>query len=150
MSRLRIALNGARGRMGAEIMELCRNSEEFYICATLDNKISEKNYDTFTRLHELSSKKPDVVIDFSSPKGAMDLSKWCGEHKIPLVIGTTGFSSGEEKKIQAASSKTPVFKSANFSVGINALNMAMQLFAQKFGPAEVQIEEIHHKHPFCP
>src|SRR5690242_2618889 len=99
MSSLRIALNGARGRMGQEITELVKKNDAFYICATVDRKISEKNYESYVRINQLSAQKPHVVIDFSSPSGTLEILQWCVQNKCPVIIGTTGFTDKETKKI---------------------------------------------------
>ena len=63
------------------------------------------------------------------------------------VIGTTGFSTAEEKKIILASKKAIIIKSGNMSIGINILqqivNRASSLFNDTFN---IEVLETHHKH----
>ncbi len=147
MKTLRLAINGANGRMGQEIMALVkRTGDRFYITATVDEKIGGESFDTHTRMSNLKATKPDVLIDFSSPKGALQIAQWCLENKKPLVIGTTGFTPQERKKFETMSKKIPILISANMSPGVNALAEALKTFSQTYKTCDVSIEEIHHKH----
>ncbi len=40
---------------------------------------------------------------------------------LPCVICSTGLSKEDEAVLEAASTKTPIFRSANMSVGVNVL-----------------------------
>ncbi len=145
MKVIRVALSGASGRMGREIALLAKQKGEFTICAGLDQKISVGEFETYTRLVSLEQRKPDVVIDFSSPAGTMEIVDWCVKKKKAIVIGTTGFKLKNFNLIEKASKKIPIFMSPNMSLGVNAMREAMQAFLKAYGSCEIEIEEIHHK-----
>ena len=121
----KISVFGAAGRMGQEVIKFVKRDLEFAL-------VQEKN------------EKPDVVIDFSSPEGALEISKWCTNNGVPLVSGTTGLSESQEKEFMEASKSIPLFWSPNLSMGLNAMVLAIKEFSQNFSQGEVTIEEVHH------
>lgn len=62
--------------------------------------------------------KCDVVIDFSHPDNLDCILNYCIDNNLPLVIGTTGYSINQEKKIYEYSNIIPICKDSNFSEGI--------------------------------
>jgi 4-hydroxy-tetrahydrodipicolinate reductase len=88
----------------------------------------------------------DGVIDFSNPKASLKLLDIMRDIKKPIVIGTTGFSEEEKKKINDASAKIPVLFSPNMSLGVNLLfkltELASKVLANDF---DVEVFEAHHK-----
>ena len=72
--------------------------------------------------------KVDSIIDFSSHFNLDMVLDYAINHKIPLVIGTTGYDNEELNKIKEASKIIPIMHSSNYSVGINLLNKLLQNF----------------------
>jgi 4-hydroxy-tetrahydrodipicolinate reductase len=62
-----------------------------------------------------------VIIDFSNPDALESIVEYAVNNKIPLVMATTGLSSDQKSALKAASTKIPVFFSANMSLGVNLL-----------------------------
>jgi len=62
----------------------------------------------------------DVAVEFSTPGAVLDNIRKIATARIPLVVGTTGWSEhlSEAKSIVAANDSTLVW-SPNFSVGVN-------------------------------
>ena len=68
-----------------------------------------------------------VIIDFSLA-GALDgLLAQAGELGAALVSGTTGFSAAQQERLDAFAAEHPVVHASNFSVGIPALQMLLQM-----------------------
>jgi 4-hydroxy-tetrahydrodipicolinate reductase len=89
---------------------------------------------------------PDVMIDFSLPVGTMACLDLCKKHRIPLVIGTTGFDKAQLSRIKAASKIIPCLLSPNMSLGANLLFRLSAAAAQALGPDyDVEIIETHHR-----
>ena len=88
----------------------------------------------------------DVVIDFSSPALLGDILAYCEKTGAAAVLATTGYSPDDLAAIEKASKKIAVFKTANFSVGVNLLvklvNEAAAFLGEKF---DVEIVEKHHR-----
>lgn len=144
--KIAVAIVGASGRMGQELVNLLRRNKELTLCAVVDNKPEGNLKRLSTTLDDLKKKKPKVVIDFSSPEGTVKIAQWCQEKKVALVTGTTGLSEAQKKIVKQASKHAPVFSSANMSVGVNALISALKAFSKQFQDCDVEIEEVHHRH----
>ncbi len=92
-------------------------------------------------------RKPDVVIDFSSPEMAMELVELCMEHHIDIIIGTTGFSAAQLKRIKDYSSISDIaiLYAPNITLGVNVLLVMAQLAAKYLDGYDFNITEIHYK-----
>ena len=65
-----------------------------------------------------------VIIDFSSPAGAVAAAQYGAANGLPCVICSTGLSREDEAALEAASTRTPIFRSANMSVGVERADRA--------------------------
>lgn len=87
----------------------------------------------------------DVIIDFSSPAVLKDELTWAAAHKCPVVLATTGYSAEDLKLIDECSKKIAVFKTANFSLGVNLLVKLVKDAAAALGENfDIEIIEKHH------
>ena len=87
----------------------------------------------------------EVVIDFTIHSAATALAEEAADLGIPIVIGTTGMSADEKKRIAAAATKIPIIHAPNFSVGVNVLFKLATLAARTLGEAyDIEIVEAHH------
>ena len=90
--------------------------------------------------------KADVVIDFSLPEAADRTVDYCVKNNAGLVLGTTGLSDDQRKKIETASSKIPVVCATNMSVGMNALfNLVGRVASMLGDDYDVEVVEQHHR-----
>ncbi len=89
----------------------------------------------------------DVFIDFSfheAVPGHLDQAIASG---IPIVIGTTGFTTDEKDAIASASGRIPIVAAPNMSLGVNLLFAVVEKAARTLGPDyRVRISETHHIH----
>jgi 4-hydroxy-tetrahydrodipicolinate reductase len=89
----------------------------------------------------------DVLVDFTRPAGTMKHLEACLKHRRAMVIGTTGLSEGETRKIREAGKQIAIVFSPNFAVGVNALFAAAAQAAAALGDGyDVEIIEAHHRH----
>ena len=97
---------------------------------------------------EIKQEEADVVIDFASAKAEDALLDYCGAHKLPVVVCTTGLSEEQLQKVAETAKKTAVLKSANMSLGINTLLNLLKSAAKVLAEAgfDMEIVEKHHKH----
>lgn len=100
-------------------------------------------------LNQKALERVDVAIDFSSPNHILDRIKFLSSHKVPLVIGTTGWDQDlEEAKRIIQQNGSACIAAPNFSFGVAIFSkltrFAAQLFS-KFDHYDVAIREEHHR-----
>ena len=130
------------GKMGQMIEKLALDINHSIVAKiTVDNR---------TDLDNLSSDSVDVAIDFSQPSAAPDNIKWCVDHKIPVVVGTTGWASHKAEVDQYCNDNGGTYLVAsNFSIGVNIffkLNKFLAKLMNSQADYEVSMKEIHHTH----
>lgn len=97
-------------------------------------------------MNENDLKNVDAVIDFSVPGATLSLIDLAKKGKIPVVIGTTGFSQDERKRIEEASKDLPVLLSPNMSVGVNLLFKLTEIASKALQEDyDVEVFEAHHR-----
>ncbi len=132
----KIALNGAKGRMGRAICDAASDGDfEFVSLCDIGDEVGD------------AFKLADVIIDFSHHSATLGIVEKAVGHLKPVVIGTTGHDSAEREEIIAHSKSIPLVWSGNYSMGMNLLFY----FAQKAAEAlpelyETEIIEAHHSH----
>lgn len=92
-------------------------------------------------------KKPEAIVDFSSPDMTMEIVELCMEQGISLIIGTTGFSLNQLTKLKeySLSSKIAILYAPNITLGVNVLLAMAQLAAKYLEGYDFNITEIHYK-----
>ena len=96
------------------------------IVAGIDvNPVVLSDYPVFASLEECNT-EADVIVDFASAKAVDHLLDYCGAHKMPLVLCTTGLSPEQIEKVKETSRQTAILRSANMSLGINTLMKLVQ------------------------
>lgn len=144
MKKIRVALQGASGKMGREII-LASESLKDELLITQFIAREKSKLVTIADVSHLSPKNIDVLIDFSEPKAMSKALNWCVQHKIAFVSGTTGISQKQEQQIVTAGKKIPVFWASNFSLGVALMTEMLKVFADQ-DDFDFQIEEFHHRH----
>ncbi len=86
-----------------------------------------------------------VVIDFSLAPALPGLLKQGRKMAAGLVVGTTGYTEENLADLASYVSEFPVVKAANFSIGIPALQMLLQLLARTL-PGEFDAEQVETHH----
>jgi 4-hydroxy-tetrahydrodipicolinate reductase len=88
-----------------------------------------------------------VAIDFSLHSATVELAEICAARGIPLIIGTTGHTDEERKRILVCTKSIPIVWAGNYSIGVNLLFHLTELSARVLGNRyQPEIVEIHHKH----
>ncbi len=91
--------------------------------------------------------KAQVVIDFTSPEGTIAHARAAAARRVPLVIGTTGFTEAQLQELRHISALNAVVFSPNMSVGVNLFWHVAKLLAASCGADyQLAIEETHHVH----
>ena len=124
---LNVYINGLSGKMGQTILHLCDTDHDL-------NVVTTKNLE-----------KIDVVIDFSRPESTLNLLKEFEDHKVPFIIGTTGFTSAQSSIIEKTAYNFPILLAFNVSRGIFTLKNSIKKFLKENKEElKCSIEEIHH------
>jgi 4-hydroxy-tetrahydrodipicolinate reductase len=86
-----------------------------------------------------------AIIDFTTPKVSVELAALAAQARIVHVIGTTGLSSDDERKIKAASRHAVIVKSGNMSLGVTLLAALVKQAARALPGFDIEILETHHR-----
>ena len=143
---VKMIMHGCNGRMGHVIVDLCKEETDIQVVAGVD-AFGENTYDfpVFKSLQECNV-DADVIVDFSNASAVDGLLDYCTAKSIPVVLCSTGLSAEQLDKVKEASSKVAVLKSANMSVGVNALIKVLKEVSPLFAAAgfDIEIVEKHH------
>ena len=93
-------------------------------------------------LEDLAPNSVDVVVDFSVAEGVGHSARWCAEHGVALVVGTTGLTASDRAELATAGERTGVVVAANFAIGAVLAERFAAAAAPYFERAEVI--ELHH------
>jgi 4-hydroxy-tetrahydrodipicolinate reductase len=87
----------------------------------------------------------DVVVDFTHVAAVMDNLRWCVEHGLNVVVGTSGFGDDRLAEVRSWTDGSPdvrVLIAPNFSIGAILMMRFAAQAARFFDSAE--IIELHH------
>ena len=140
-----ILICGAGGKMGSTLLELLKSEAEAKAVCGVDIHAPENAhipvYKTFGEVKE----KVDVIIDFSSPSVLKEELEWAVKNSVPVVLGSTGFDGEQLKFIDECAKKVAIFRTANFSLGVNLLIKLVREAAEVLGDKfDIEIIEKHH------
>lgn len=156
----RIAVIGALGRMGRELIKSVDASESATLGAAIVRPgssvigadigevvgIGNLGVSIVGDLKEVLEDF-DVLIDFTPPQAMLENMQICRDAVKPMVIGTTGFSDKEKASFDAMSKEIPVVFASNFSTGVNVCFKVLELVARVVGEdSDIEIVEAHHRH----
>ncbi|MBI3802402.1 MAG: 4-hydroxy-tetrahydrodipicolinate reductase [Nitrospirae bacterium] len=156
---MKLTISGAAGRMGRAILDSLYHDEALTLGAALERKGHPNiGHDAgeaigvgkwgvvLTDQVKKAVQAGEAIIDFSTPATTIALLQEAVSKKTPMVIGTTGFSSDDDKKIAKAAEKIALVLSPNMSVGVNLLFKLLAETAEALGEAyDIEIVEIHHR-----
>ena len=142
----KIIMHGCNGHMGQVVTAICAADEACEIVAGIDIVDNRENgYPVFTDI-DACDVEADVIIDFAAAVAVDKLLDYAVNRQIPVVLCTTGLSPKQLTKVQEASKRIAILKSANMSLGINTLLKLLKDAANVFAPAgfDIEIVEKHH------
>ncbi len=131
---IKVGVVGARGRLGRVVVRAVTGADDLQVAAEVD---LGDDRDVLTGC--------DVVVDFTHPGAVMDNLRWCVEHGLDVVVGTSGFGEDRLDEVQgwlAAHQQARVLIVPNFSVGAILMMRFAAQAARFFDSAEVI--ELHH------
>ena len=131
---MNVLIVGITGRMGQEVFSLLKPCEN---CVGVSSDTSLEEF-------EKAVKDSFVVIDFSTPKSAIQAAEYCAKYRIPLVSGTTGFTEEEMEKFKSYATHIPMLYASNFSIGIFLMSRLIQMSEKVLNDFDVSIIDRHH------
>jgi 4-hydroxy-tetrahydrodipicolinate reductase len=152
----KMVIIGAAGRMGRRILSLALEAGRFDIVGAVERQghpdigkdagLAAAASQINVKLDTAYPAGADVAIDFSLPEAADKTADYCLKNNTALVLGTTGLSAQQHKKIKSVSAKIPVIYGTNMSVGMNVLFSLVGRAASMLGDEyDIEIIEQHHR-----
>jgi 4-hydroxy-tetrahydrodipicolinate reductase len=156
----RIAITGAAGRMGKNLLQAVLDAPETTLGAAIINPSSSLIGADIGELVGAGKLQVaavgqlaavvdsfDVLIDFTSIELTLANLEFCRVNGKAIVIGTTGFSDEQKSQIAEAGKTIPVVFAPNMSVGVNLcfklLEVAAKVLAEDY---DIEVIEAHHRH----
>jgi len=135
MTNVKVVILGAKGRMGCTLVSCAKADPELDLVGEIDVGDDIKQVlDTC-----------DAIVDFSVAEATDTIAEEVAKCGKALVIGTTGHSAEQKKKVKSFAERIPIVWSANFSTGVNTLFWATGKVAEILGESfDVEIVEAHH------
>lgn len=130
---IRVAVLGARGRVGAQVVRAVEAADDLVLAGAFD--VGDER--------DLSG--ADVAVDFTAPSAVMDNLRACVDAGVHAVVGTTGFDEGRLAELRSWLESAPgvgVLIAPNFGVAA-VLMMRFAAQAARFFDS-VEIVELHH------
>jgi 4-hydroxy-tetrahydrodipicolinate reductase len=160
MEKMKIAVAGAAGRMGRELIRAVHDRADCVIAGAIEQQgslalgqdagllaglgklgvpISDDALELFAKV--------DAVLDFTRPQASVEFAELAANARIVHVLGTTGLGSEDEKRIAAAARHATIVTAGNMSLGVNLLTaLTRQIAAALDADYDIEILEMHHRH----
>ena len=160
MSDMKLAIMGAAGRMGRELIRAVHETPGCAVAGgteaagspavgqdlgdlagvgTLGVSVTDEPLELFARI--------DGILDFTVPAASIAFVELAAQARIVHVMGTTGFSSEDERKIEAAARHATIVKAGNMSLGVNLLMALTKKVSQALDEDfDIEVLEMHHRH----
>lgn len=156
MMTIKIAIAGARGRMGNTAALAAKDASGIEVVAALDYKHGgqyiqegtvndEAGIPIYTSLKELQAvHEPDVLIDVTDPDAVFENASEALRLGIHVVIGTSGLTADMLEKLETLSNEKQksCIIAPNFSIGAVLMMKFAQQAARYLG--DIEILEMHH------
>lgn len=159
MSDMKLAIMGAAGRMGRELIRAVHETEGCVVAGgtetpgsqavghdlgelaglgALGAAVTDEPLELFARI--------DGILDFTAPAASIAFAELAAQARIVHVIGTTGFSDDDERKIEAAARHATIVKAGNMSLGVNLLTALTKKAARALDEDfDIEVLEMHHR-----
>ncbi len=141
---INILLCGANGKMGNAVRRVAEENNLVSIACGFDINTESTDFPIYDDLSKVTE-KIDCIIDFSHPSLTDAVLDFARAKKVPAIICTTGLSKDQISKIEFYSKDTPLFFSANMSIGVNLIIdlvcKASRVLESNF---DIEIIEKHH------
>ena len=139
-----IILCGCGGRMGRAIIESVKDGCTIVAGVDVNASALSTGFPVYEKISDFPG-KADVIVDFSHHSALPSLIEYAKATKTPIVLATTGHTDEELALIDESVNEIAIFRSGNFSLGINLLITLAKQAAKTLGTDfDVEIIEKHH------
>lgn len=160
MSDMKLAVMGAAGKMGRELVRTIQAMDGCVLAGAIEHPGSDalgQDAGTLAGVGPLGVPitadaleivaKIDGVLDFTVPRASVELAGLSANARIVHVMGTTGFSEADEAAIKAAARHATIVKAGNMSLGVNLLvAITRKVAAALDSDFDIEVVEMHHRH----
>lgn len=155
-----IVITGASGRMGQMLMRTVLESPHARLAGAIERPGHEwigRDVGDILRADKVgvsitddpleAMAKAQAVIDFTAPAATVQFAEIAAQARAVHVIGTTGLTEEDLKKIALAARHAVVVRAGNMSLGVNLLTRLTRKVSEALGADyDVEVVEAHHKH----
>jgi 4-hydroxy-tetrahydrodipicolinate reductase len=159
MTDMRLIVVGAAGRMGRTLVRIVAESEGVTLAGAIERDGAPeigRDAGLLAGVGELGVPvtadplpvfaRADGVLDFTVPAATVAFTELAAQARIAHIIGTTGLSADDDKKINAASRHAPIVRSGNMSLGVNLLAVLVRQAAKALdADFDIEVLEMHHR-----
>ncbi|SDY06531.1 4-hydroxy-tetrahydrodipicolinate reductase [Allochromatium warmingii] len=160
MGDIRIAIAGAGGRMGHNLVQAVTETDGLTLGAATERagssligadagELAGVGQLKVPIVAELASVLADfdVLIDFTAPAATLAHLALCCAAGKRMVIGTTGLDATQRAAITAAGADIGIVFAPNMSIGVNLCFKLLDIAARVLGDeVDIEIIEAHHRH----
>ena len=158
MSDMRLIVAGAGGRMGRTLVKAIADTNGVTLTGAVDAPGSPaigRDVGELTGVGANGVKvaadidallaNADGLINFTIPAATVALAEMVAKKGLVHVIGTTGLSPEEERRIEGAAQRSAIVKSGNMSLGVNLLEALVRRVARTLDQEfDIEVVEMHH------
>lgn len=130
----RIAIAGASGRLGTQIVDIVEAMPDYDVHARLGSA---------SELTDMLG--ADIAIDATNPGVSASIVEFGVRNGIKMLVGTSGWSADKIRQVESLVESTPgaaVFFVPNFSLGATLQGIVSRMLAEHYD--SVEIIEAHH------
>jgi 4-hydroxy-tetrahydrodipicolinate reductase len=150
---MRLAVTGASGRMGGEVLAAAADRTDGVVLAASSDPeavdadavaedteiVADADLAAALAAHEV-----DVLVDFTAPAALADYAAACADAGVAFVTGTTGLDETHRTALADAAESVPVLHAPNFSKGVAVLTQLVGDAAAALADYDVELVEAHH------
>ena len=154
----RLAVNGAGGRMGRQLIAAIAERDDARLVAAADapgNPVIGTDAGLLggnapcgvTVSDDLAGTDVDVVVDFTTPAATLALLDRLENGEVRAVLGATGLDAAQRARVAEHARTRPIVFAANYSAGVTlALELLEQAARALDADYDIEVVEAHHRH----
>jgi 4-hydroxy-tetrahydrodipicolinate reductase len=156
---IKLAVLGASGRMGREVLKAALADKRFEVKAAAvrsGNPFVGQDIGMLAGLPEqgkiITDNLPEVfdgahvAIDFTNAAAAINHARLAAKHRTALILGATGLNPDQEAGVLRFAGEVPVIRAETLSLGVTVLTAVVKKLAALLGPEfDIEISDFCHR-----
>lgn len=146
---VRVGVIGAGGRMGREVCRAVTEADDLELVAVVDPRLPEglpgaAALPAGAGVEVLAEAGAQVAVDFTEADAARSNLRWCADHRVHAVVGTTGLGPDDLADLRRwfDGTRANAVVAANFAIGAVLLMKLCEVAAPHM--EGVEVIELHH------